>query len=960
MRTLAVDIETYSSVDLKKCGAYAYVASPDFEVLLFGYAFDDAPVEVVDLACGEVLPDEVREALLDPTILKTAYNANFERNGLGAWLGCLMPPQQWRCSSVHSLMLGLPGSLELVAKTLKLDIQKDDAGKRLIKFFTMPCKATAKNGGRTRNLPEHDPEKWAQFKAYCGIDVEVERELRGKLSRHPIPDFEQALWCLDQKINDLGVRVDYKLVKQAMLCDSNYNRRLVLEAQELTGLENPNSVSQLKDWLSDALGRTVETLAKDNIPLLMDETDDPVALRMLAIRQELAKTSVKKYDAMARARGRDDRVRGLLQFYGANRTGRWAGRLVQVHNLPKNIMPDLDLARSLLRKGDEELLELLFDAIPDLLSQLIRTALIPSVDCRFIVADFSAIEARVIAWLAGEEWVLDVFRGDGRIYEAAASMMFKVPIDRIAKGFPEYELRAKGKVAVLACIAEGQLVLTNVGLIPIEDVTTQHKVWDGIQWVTHDGIIDKGIKEVISYDGLTATEDHIVWIEGESEPVRFKYAASSGAHLLRSGNGGRPIWMGENQKPRKEMEKRLERPASIDRMHKLRLGAVDALLQFKARSIKRLSSLLTTKTDSTVARQKIDSGKAEVFKSKRWELRGLRRTWDSIQFLFSIGSWALDYREHRIAVSIVGNGSHRQRWALRARQYPIRPQSSQLRESPPNGITRMESRKLALRSFSGHSETIKRGDSGSNYKWSKTGGKGQEEELAGDRRQAKCYDILNAGELDRFTVSDVLVHNCGYQGSVGALVAMGALDMGLDADELPVIVESWRAANRRIVRFWYAVERAALTAVAEKRTVSMQFGLKFIYEPGVLFIQLPSGRRLAYVRPHISRDPKFDKNGLSYEGYEEGRWTRSRTYGGKLVENIVQAVARDCLAVSMMRLDQAGFSIPVHVHDEVVLDVPKSDDAMSRIVEIMSEPLSWAPGLPLSADAFETKYYMKD
>lgn len=651
MRTLAVDIETYSSVDLKKCGSYAYVASPDFEVLLLGYAFEDDPVEVVDLACGEVLPDEVREALLDPTILKTAYNANFERNGLGAWLGCLMPPQQWRCSSVHSLMLGLPGSLELVAKTLKLDTQKDDAGKRLIKFFTMPCKATAKNRGRTRNLPEHDPEKWAQFKAYCGIDVEVERELRGKLSRHPIPKFEQALWCLDQKINDRGVRVDYRLVKQAMLCDSNYNRRLVLEAQELTGLENPNSVSQLKDWLSDALGRTVETLAKDNIPLLMNETDDPVALRMLAIRQELAKTSVKKYDAMARARGRDDRVRGLLQFYGANRTGRWAGRLVQVHNLPKNSMPDLDLARSLLRKGDEELLELLFDAIPDLLSQLIRTALIPSVDCRFIVADFSAIEARVIAWLAGEEWVLDVFRGDGRIYEAAASMMFKVPIDRIAKGFSEYELRAKGKVAVLAC---------------------------------------------------------------------------------------------------------------------------------------------------------------------------------------------------------------------------------------------------------------------------------------------------------------------GYQGSIGALVAMGALDMGLDADELPVIVESWRAANRRIVRFWYAVERAALTAVAEKRTVSMQFGLKFIYEPGVLFIQLPSGRRLAYVRPHISRDPKFDKNGLSYEGYEEGRWTRSRTYGGKLVENIVQAVARDCLAESMLRLDRAGFSIPIHVHDEVVLDVPKGDDELERIVEIMSEPLSWAPGLPLSADAFETKYYMKD
>lgn len=653
MTTLAIDIETYSGIDLIKCGVYKYVEAPDFEVLLFGYAFDDEPVQVIDFANFEYLPEEVETALTDSNIIKTAYNANFERTCLAKWFSRPMSPEQWRCSSVHALTLGLPGNLNEVAKVLGLDAQKDATGKALIKYFSVPCKPTKTNGGRTRNLPHHAPDKWEQYKDYNMQDVVVEREVRTRLDQYPVPEHEWKLWFLDQKINDNGVRLDPVLVQQALACDAQYTERLETEAKELTELENPNSTAQLTRWLTGRGLAVEDGLGKEFMPGLIDQAEDEDTRRALELRQEMSKTSVDKYSAMDRSICMDERARGLLQFCGANRTWRWAGRLIQVQNLPQNKLPDLDLARQLLRDGEFDLLETLFGSPPFVLSQLIRTAFIPSDGCRFIVADFSAIEARVIAWLAGEDWVLDVFRGHGKIYEATAAQMFKVPIETIAKDRENYALRAKGKVATLSC---------------------------------------------------------------------------------------------------------------------------------------------------------------------------------------------------------------------------------------------------------------------------------------------------------------------GYQGGPDALVRMGALKSGLTEDELPGLVKGWRASNPHIVKLWYAAERAAITAMDERRTVKLTKGVQYRYEKGWLFADLPSGRSLAYVNPQIKPDPKFEKDGLTYEGVDQIKktWCRQKTYGGKLVENLVQAIARDCLAVSMMNLDAASYKIRLHVHDEAVIDEPIERDSIKDISAIMGQPIDWAPGLPLRADAYETPFYKKD
>lgn len=646
MTTLSIDIETYSSVNLLDSGVYPYVEAEDFEILLFAYSFDDDPVTCIDLTFDGELPEQILNALTDPSIIKTAYNANFERTCIAKHFGIDTDPSQWHCTQVHSLMLGLPGNLENVAKSLKLDAQKDSAGKALIRYFSVPCRPTKTNGGRTRNLPEHDPDRWNDFIEYCRQDVVVEQEIREKLLKHPIPTFEHRLWQLDQEIVSRGVRVDTELVSSAINFDQSYTKRLRAEAKELTGLDNPNSVTQLKDWLTEMTGSKVTSLTKETVPELIAQAKDDSVKRVLELRQEMSKTSVKKYQAMNVVKCSDDRIRGLLQFYGANRTGRWAGRLVQVQNLPRNYLKDLGLARQLLIDGDYEMLELLFDSVPDVLSQLIRTALVPSEGSRFIVSDFSAIEARVVAWLAREQWVVDVFNGHGKIYEATAASMYGVPIESIDRGS---ELREKGKVAVLAC---------------------------------------------------------------------------------------------------------------------------------------------------------------------------------------------------------------------------------------------------------------------------------------------------------------------GYAGGVGALISMGALRSGLAEDELQGIVDAWRAANPNIVKLWYAVERAALTAVREKRKVKLD-KLEFSFESGMLFIKLPSGRRLAYVRPQI-RPGKFGKDALSYEAYESGQWGRTETFGGKLVENIVQAIARDCLAEALLRVDAAGYKTVFHVHDEIVCDMPVGEGSVEELSEIMSQPIDWAPGLPLAADGFECDYYMKD
>lgn len=452
IKVLGIDIETYSSVDISKCGLYKYAESEDFTILLFAYTCDDKPVQVVDFASGETLPERIFQALTDPNILKTAFNASFERICIGRYYGIDLPIEQWECTMVRSAMLGLPLSLAQVGKVLNLEDQKMTEGKALIKYFSCPCKPTKVNGGRTRNLPEHAPDKWDMFKRYCIRDVEVEQAIRNKTKSFFIPDPEKELYVIDQRINDRGVLVDMNLVKYAIQMDTLYKGRLNTEAAELSGLANPNSVAQLKEWLEKETRSEVTTLNKKDIPDLLKAAGSDVVERMLRIRQEMGKTSTKKYEAMEKAACIDDRVRGLLQFYGANRTGRWAGRLVQVQNLPQNHIEDLDFARTLVKDGDLDMVEMMYGNVPDTLSQLIRTAFIAKPGYTFIVCDFSAIEARVIAWLAGEQWRLDVFRTHGKIYEASASMMFHVPVEEITKTDPR---RQKGKIAELALGYQG-------------------------------------------------------------------------------------------------------------------------------------------------------------------------------------------------------------------------------------------------------------------------------------------------------------------------------------------------------------------------------------------------------------------------------------------------------------------------------------------------------------------------
>jgi len=647
---LSIDLETFSSVDIKTSGAYKYVASPDFEIILFGFAFDDDPVQVVDLASGESLHKDVTDALIDPNIIKTAYNANFERLCINEHLWLPVDPMFWRCTAVHALTLGLPGRLEDVAKVLGLEQQKDTAGKALIKYFCTPCKPTKANGRRTRNLPEHSPEKWEQFKEYCRQDVVVERDIRKKLEKFPVPEHEHKLWCLDQKINDTGIKIDRKLVENAIECDLQFQARKTEETKKLTDLDNPNSVAQLKNWIFEQEGIEVDSLDKETVAELIKTTKNNTVKKMLILRQTMAKTSVKKYDAMIRAVREDGKVRGLFQFCGANRTWRWAGRIVQFQNLPKNSMRDLDMARNFLLSGDYEILEMLFDSVPNVLSQLIRTAFIPSAGCRFIVSDFSAIEARVIAWLASEQWRMKVFRTHGKIYEASASQMFKVPLESITKANP---LRQKGKISELAL---------------------------------------------------------------------------------------------------------------------------------------------------------------------------------------------------------------------------------------------------------------------------------------------------------------------GYQGGVGALVTMGALKMGLTEEELPELVSTWRAANPAIVRLWKDVEKAAISAVKDRKVVQLQYGVTFSFESGILFIKLPSGRRLAYCKAAIENDTRFNRPKLTYWGMDQVKkvWSKVDTYGGKLVENVIQAIARDCLAEALIRVDAAGYRIAAHVHDEIVCDVPVGWGSLKELNEIMGQPIKWAPDLPTPADGFSGMYYKKD
>lgn len=460
-RVMGIDIETFSDVDLIKCGVYAYADSPAFEVLLFAYSFDGEETQIIDLAQGEAIPAEVESAIFDDSITKTAFNANFERTCLSRFFGTQLSPDSWHCSAVQAAMLALPQSLEDVGAVLGLDKQKMKEGKELIRYFCVPCKPTQANGGRIRNLPHHAPEKWELFKTYCKRDVDVEKAIRQKLRHFPIPESEMEMYRLDQEINDRGVLVDLALVHQAITCESLHKEIVTKRAYELTGLENPNSVAQIKAWLTGR-GMEIDSLSKKAVADMIQETDGEVE-ELLKLSLLMAKTSVKKYEAMERSVCSDRRVHGMLMFYGANRSGRWSGKIVQIQNLPQNHITDLELARNLVKQGRFEDVELFYDSTPNVLSELIRTAFIPKEGCRFLVADFSAIEARVLAWLSGEQWRLDVFASHGKIYEASASAMFHVPIEEITKGSP---LRQKGKISELALGYGGSVgALTSMGAL---------------------------------------------------------------------------------------------------------------------------------------------------------------------------------------------------------------------------------------------------------------------------------------------------------------------------------------------------------------------------------------------------------------------------------------------------------------------------------------------------------------
>ena len=664
MRTLSIDIETYSGYDLSKCGVYKYAESPDFEILLFGYSVDDGEVQVIDLAAGEHLPPEILNALTDDDVQKWAFNANFERVCLSRYISDMdisldpfadnhlsaeilgkakyLNPASWRCTMIWSAYMGLPLSLEGAGAVLGLEKQKLTEGKDLIRYFCSPCKPTATNGQRIRNRPEHAPDKWEAFKAYNRRDVETELSIHERLAKFPVPENVWEEYAHDQEINDRGVALDMALVRNAIKADARSRTKLTRLMKELTDLDNPNSLQQMKQWLADN-GMETDSLGKKVVTELLKDAPEPLG-KVLSLRQQLAKSSIKKYQTMENAVCADGRARGMFQFYGANRTGRWAGRLIQMQNLPQNHLIDLEDARWLVHDGDFAALELLYDNIPDVLSQLIRTAFVPKDGYKLIVADFSAIEARVIAWLAGERWRNDVFATHGKIYEASASQMFHVPIEEVTKGSP---LRQKGKIAELAL---------------------------------------------------------------------------------------------------------------------------------------------------------------------------------------------------------------------------------------------------------------------------------------------------------------------GYGGSVGALKAMGALEMGLSEEELRPLVSAWRSANPNIVRFWWDVDRAAMKAVRD-RTMTETHGIHFGYQSGMLFITLPSGRRLSYVKPRIGTN-QFGSDCVTYEGVGgTKKWERIESYGPKFVENIVQAISRDILSYAMQTLRHC--SIVMHIHDEVVIE---AGPEMST--EIMCQQMSrtppWAERLLLIADGFDCSFYKKD
>ena len=965
MQKLMIDLETKSDVDITKAGVYRYADSPYFDILLFAYSVDDAPVQVVDLACGEHLPEEILNALTDDRIQKHAFNASFERVCLSVWLrrnyperfvsygspedacGNYLNPKAWRCTMVAAAYLGLPLSLAGVGAVLQLQQQKMSEGKALIRYFCVPYDHV--NGIPVFHAPADAPKKWSVFRAYNQRDVETEQAIEQKIARFPVPEFVWREYDLDQTVNDRGIQLDLQLVQQAIRMDSLTKDKLLHQLKDLTDLDNPNSVQQMKQWLAEH-GLELESLGKKEVQEQLKNAS-PDLRTVLLLRQQVSKSSVKKYQAMQNAVCSDGRARGMFQFYGANRTGREAGRIIQLQNLPQNHLPDLEDARKLVKSGDLEAVELLYEDVPDTLSQLIRTAFVPKPGYKFLVADFSAIEARVIAWLAGETWRMQAFAEGKDIYCASASKIFGVPV--VKHGINGH-LRQKGKVAELACIAEGQLVLTDHGLIPIEKVTTDDLLWDGEQWVHHEGVIYKGKREVITYEGLTATPDHLVWIEGQSRPIQFGIAASCGSHLVQTGDGGKSIRLGENYQCGKTLEQNMEPLLCVDRMHRMQLEAVDATFQPYIRKIKWLSEMFSAQKNSALARKKTNRSKATLRKPKRCRIFQLRCKRDSVRFSFCDSGRFVSDKQVWHTRTGNGNRQDRRQWKLCSGKSQVCYSYRKQFEQADDRLNTIRPKLLALCVQYHYSKIIQRDDTRRNYSGCRKCRCGEKKMLETHSRTARLYDIQNAGRHHRFTVSGKLVHNCGYGGSVGAMKAMGGSEMS-DA-ELKQIVTDWRTASPHIVQLWWDVENAAIKAVRDK-TETETHGIHFSYESGFLFIRLLSGRRLAYVKPRIEPN-RFGGDSITYEGIGTNRkWERLETYSGKLVENIVQATARDLLFYSIQTLSQ--YFIVGHIHDEMIIECPK-DTKLEEICQQMAITPDWAKGLLLRADGYECSFYKKD
>ncbi|WP_321823116.1 DNA polymerase [Pyramidobacter piscolens] len=963
-RVLHLDLETYCDEDLGKCGVHKYAASPSCEILLLSYALDDGPVVTCDaLESGFKKKYETfRRLFVDKDIVKAAHNAVFEMTILSR-KGFVIRPDEWLCTMALANYAGLPPSLAALSNILHLfDKGKMTIGTQLINYFSKPCKPTKANGGRTRNLPKDDPERWAAFKEYNRRDVEAEREVYKRLIKFDQPEAERRVFLLDYEINRRGIGVDRRLAEQAVKMSEQITDAAVTELKRLTGLGNPNSVVQFKSWLAEK-GVAVESLTKTAAETLRDSVEDPLIKRAVALKLSISKASVKKYDAVLRAYNASSEiedfgtVNGAFQYYGANRTGRWAGRLVQLQNLRRNSLPNLDVARTLVRSGDYDDLRLAYDDYDtsEILGQLVRTAFIPTPGNKFIVADFSAIEARVIAWLAGERWRMEAFARGEDIYKSSYSQAFGVPIDQITK-----EMRQKGKIMELACIAEGSPVLTDKGLVPIEQVSLDMKLWDGIEFVRHEGVIYRGEKEVITYDGLTATGDHLVYVRGQSRPIHFGEAARSGARLIQSGTGRNPIRMGGNHFDREALpEKRLAPALCPDSLHRMRNRSVAKFKQPATGKIKGLPALFPTVTSTQMAFQASGSRQTALHKSTKSPIPFLRRKRYSLRIHLRTGSGNLDSKQLIRHRPIFGARPDRQQQRIRPGKSPICPSAAKSSESANYSIAYLQSERMAIFGSPSTKASSTRTGSSQNHRMRQGSRPAKTKKLASDSGKTRVYDIKNAGKRHRYTVSGRLVHNCGYGGSVGALKAFGADRLGLNDAELKHLVNRWRSASPNIVRFWRRIENACKDAIDEERTTRFKPGLKIDYKTGRLKITLPSGRSLYY------QDAKLEpgKYGpmITYMNVNQvsRRWDRADTHGGKLVENITQAVARDCLAAAMLRLNDAGYRIVSHIHDEVVIDAPQGAK-VSEVEKIVGESVLWAPGLLLTAHGYEGRYYFKD